>query len=254
MRLPTQRSRAAHADALLLQPQVRPTSDELGTADVARRVDKSPAVRGQRRLKRTIDLIGAVVGLMLLTPFMAIVAWLIRRDSPGPALFKQERLGKGGAPFVFYKFRTMYDGNDSSLHRRYVSHLIKGDVDDELRGTNGALKIERDPRVTRVGRILRRTSLDELPQLINVVKGEMSLVGPRPPLRYEAEMYGPRHLRRLEVLPGMTGLWQIGGRTETSFDEMVALDVRYIDSWSVWLDIKILFKTIGVVLSRKGAW
>ncbi len=147
----------------------------------------------------------------------------------------------------------MFDGNSSDIHRKYVRRLIRQGSTD-LKGESGAFKIENDPRVTRLGRILRRTSIDELPQLLNVLRGEMSLVGPRPPLGYEVELYTPHHLRRLEVLPGITGLWQVSGRTETTFEEMVDLDIAYVDNWSLWLDAKVLARTVGVVLSRRGAW
>jgi lipopolysaccharide/colanic/teichoic acid biosynthesis glycosyltransferase len=147
----------------------------------------------------------------------------------------------------------MVDGNDPAIHRRYVTKLIT-EGSCELAGDTGSFKIEQDPRVTRLGRILRRTSLDELPQLINVFKGEMSLVGPRPPLDYEGALYSARAMGRLECVPGMTGLWQVSGRCERTFDEMIDLDLEYKDNWSLGLDLKILALTIPVVFGRKGAW
>ena len=174
-------------------------------------------------------------------------------ESSGPALFRQERLGKNGAPFTFYKFRTMVDGNDPSIHQKYVEQLIT-QGSEAAKGDTGSFKIGNDPRVTRFGRILRRTSIDELPQLINMLLGDMSLVGPRPPLRYEVELYSARAMRRLEVRPGITGLWQVSGRCQTTFDEMVDLDIEYVDNWSLGLDAKIILRTIPVVFGRKGAW
>jgi lipopolysaccharide/colanic/teichoic acid biosynthesis glycosyltransferase len=204
-------------------------------------------------VKRALDVVGAVVGLVVLSPLFVLIALAIKRDSAGPVLFRQERLGKGGRPFEFYKFRTMVDGNDQSIHREYVSLLICSES-EELKGETGAFKIEADPRVTRFGHILRRTSLDELPQLINVVLGDMSLVGPRPPIDYEVELYGPRERARFDVLPGITGLWQVSGRSQKTYQEMIDLDLRYIETWSLPLDLQILGKTVFVVLGRKGAW
>ncbi len=208
----------------------------------------------QRRLKRLIDLLGAGLGLVLLAPFMAAVVVLIRLDSSGPAIFKQTRVGKDGRPFTFYKFRSMYCNTRSDVHEQYMAKLIEGEDLDSLTGTTGSFKLEDDSRVTRVGRILRRTSIDELPQLANVLLGQMSLVGPRPALEYEVDSYKDPHFRRLEAVPGMTGLWQVSGRTKTSFEEMVSLDIAYIDNWSLPLDIRILWQTVFVVLGREGAW
>ncbi len=204
-------------------------------------------------VKRVIDLVGAALGLVLLSPVLLIIALIVRLESPGPALFRQERLGLLGKPFEFYKFRTMVDGNEPRIHQEYVKSLITN-ASDDLKGQTGSFKLEADPRVTRVGHFLRRTSLDELPQLLNVLAGDMSLVGPRPPLRYEVDLYSEHAMRRLEAIPGMTGLWQVSGRTETTFDEMVELDIEYIDNWSLGLDLKILARTIPVVFGKKGAW
>lgn len=210
-------------------------------------------VGAARVTKRAIDVVGAAFGLLLLSPLLAMVALAVRLDSPGSPLFSQARLGKNGVPFTFYKFRSMSEGNDCSIHRAYVTRLIRSQS-ESLKGSEGSYKIERDPRVTRLGRILRRTSVDELPQLWNVLRGDMSLVGPRPPLPYEVELYTARHLRRLEVTPGMTGLWQVSGRTKTTFEQMVDLDLAYIDNWSLGLDLRILVRTVSAVLDRKGAW
>ena len=207
-------------------------------------------------VKRGVDIVGALTGLVLLSPVMLVTAVVIATTSPGPIIFRQTRLGKGGAPFVFYKFRSMKTDADDRIHREYVANLIKGNLEEINQGDEDRplYKMSADPRVTAVGRFIRKTSLDELPQLLNVLKGDMSLVGPRPPLPYEAEKYQPWHLRRvLQARPGITGLWQVEGRSTTSFDEMVRLDLRYIRSCSLWLDLKILLKTVKVVLRRNGA-
>jgi len=209
-------------------------------------------------LKRGLDIIGSIAGILLLSPLMLITALAIRLTSPGPAIFKQVRLGIRGTPFSFYKFRSMYWNTDDQIHRQYVSKLIQGDDREEVNQgekDKPLYKIRHDPRVTRIGRIIRKTSIDELPQLFNVLIGDMSLVGPRPPLPYEVEKYQPWHLRRTtEMKPGITGLWQVEGRSRTSFDDMVRLDLQYIQNWSLMLDVKILIKTVKVVLRSTGAF
>jgi len=210
----------------------------------------------QRGLKRGMDILGSIVGLLLFSPLMAITAIAIKLNSSGPAIFKQSRLGIRGIRFPFYKFRSMYWKVDDRIHREYVNHLIKGNLEDINQGDQQEplYKMKSDPRITKIGRIIRKLSIDELPQFLNVLKGEMSLVGPRPPLPYETEKYEPWHLRRiLEVKPGMTGLWQVDGRSKTSFDDMVRMDLRYVQNWSLWLDIRILFKTVKAVVCPKGA-
>jgi lipopolysaccharide/colanic/teichoic acid biosynthesis glycosyltransferase len=162
-------------------------------------------------------------------------------------------VGKDGQPFIFYKFRTMTDGNDPAIHRCYVKSLITR-PSEELKGDTGSFKLENDPRLTRLGKLLRCSSIDELPQLMNVLLGEMSLVGPRPAIDYEVELYSDRARRRLESKPGITGLWQVSGRCRTTFDEMVELDIEYIDGWSLWLDMEILVRTLPAVFSGMGAW
>jgi lipopolysaccharide/colanic/teichoic acid biosynthesis glycosyltransferase len=203
--------------------------------------------------KRLFDSLGSACGLLVLAPALLIMGLIIRLESPGPALFRQQRLGKDGLPFTFYKFRTMFDGNDPSIHKKYVRKLITSGS-EELKGDTGSFKIEDDPRVTRIGYFLRRWSIDELPQLLNVLMGDMSIVGPLPPLQYEVELYSEHARRRLECLPGITGLWQVSGRCETTFEEMVELDIEYVDNWSLALDASILLRTIPVVLGRRGAW
>lgn len=206
---------------------------------------REPALHDWQVLfKRAMDLAISSVGLVLMSPVMLIVSIAIKLDSPGPAIFGQKRAGRGGAEFTFLKFRSMCEGAESRVQ--------------ELRGKNEAtgplFKMRDDPRRTRVGRFLRRTSLDELPQLWNVLKGEMSLVGPRPPLPAEVRQYAPWHLRRLDVPPGITGLWQVSGRSDLTFDEQVLLDVYYIENWSPILDLRILLRTIPTVISGSGAY
>jgi lipopolysaccharide/colanic/teichoic acid biosynthesis glycosyltransferase len=206
-------------------------------------------------LKRGLDIVGAVAALILLSPVLLLTAAAIAFGSPGPVIFKQKRLGLGGVPFTFYKFRSMRTGADDRVHREFVTSLIKGEPRAEAPASTAArYKLRTDPRITPVGRLIRKTSVDELPQLFNVLKGDMSLVGPRPPLPYEAVNYQPWHLRRmLSVRPGVTGMWQVEGRSRVSFDEMVRMDLRYIRRCSLGLDLKILFKTVLVVMRCDGA-
>lgn len=208
------------------------------------------------RLKRLLDVVVASVALVLLSPVMLVAATAVKFSSPGPMIFRQHRLGRSGIPFVFYKFRSMRADNDDSIHRQYVQSLIKGEHDKVNQQSQGEplYKIKQDPRVTRVGRFIRKYSIDELPQLFNVLKGDMSLVGPRPPLPYEAQNYRSWHLRRvLDVKPGLTGLWQVEGRSKVSFDEMVRMDLRYVRSCSLAMDLRIVLKTFKVVLTCAGA-
>jgi exopolysaccharide biosynthesis polyprenyl glycosylphosphotransferase len=210
-----------------------------------------------RALKRALDISGSVMALTFLSPLLAVIAVAIKLTSEGPVLFRQERLGQYGIPFTFLKFRSMDVNTDASLHREYSTQFICGSAEQHLPEGDGpsVYKLTRDPRVTNVGRLLRRTSLDELPQFLNVLKGEMSLVGPRPPIAYECACYQPWHRRRLlEVKPGITGLWQVSGRSKLKFDDMVRLDLHYAKAWSLGLDLKILFKTPRAVLSREGAY
>ncbi len=205
--------------------------------------------------KRTLDVLGSIAALVLLSPLFLIISVAIKLTSRGPVLFKQERIGHRGVRFTFLKFRSMKPVSDPTIHREYVRRFIAGRIDSAAALDNRIYKILEDPRVTRFGRLLRKTSLDELPQLINVLKGEMSLVGPRPPIAYEVEAYQTWHLRRVfEAKPGITGLWQVSGRSRTTFDEMVRLDLRYARNWSFWLDLKILLQTPEAILSGKGAY
>ena len=206
-------------------------------------------------LKRTLDLLGAIAAICLLAPLMLVVAAVVATTSRGPIIFKQTRVGKGGFPFTFYKFRSMRTNADDSIHRDFVANLIKAsEATGTAEGAPATFKIKADPRVTPIGRFIRKTSIDELPQLFNVLKGDMSFVGPRPPIPYEAAQYQPWHLRRLvAVKPGMTGIWQVEGRSRVPFNEMVRMDLRYIRECSLVLDLKILLKTVVVVLRGDGA-
>jgi exopolysaccharide biosynthesis polyprenyl glycosylphosphotransferase len=209
----------------------------------------------QRFFKRMFDTVAVTLALIVLSPLLVLVAILIKLDSPGPVLYRQQRIGEHGQPFTMLKFRSMRTDADPAMHKAHVTRLIKENVDlVEANGEgNGSLKMEDDPRITRVGKIIRKTSIDELPQLFNVLRGEMSLVGPRPPLPYEVELYEDWHKRRLEAPPGITGWWQVKGRNRVSFDEMVRMDINYIEQASFWFDLKILFLTPRAVLSGQGA-
>lgn len=206
-----------------------------------------------RVAKRLFDLVVASALLACLLPVLALCAFLVWRSSPGPILFRQPRVGARGREFTFLKFRSMRADADPALHREYVAAFIKGQAEQQAHAGGPMYKLVRDPRVTPVGHWLRRTSLDELPQLWNVVRGDMSLIGPRPPIPYELEHYRPDQLARLAVKPGITGLWQVSGRSRTTFEEMVALDLQYIRQASLLTDLRILARTIPVVLGREGA-
>jgi lipopolysaccharide/colanic/teichoic acid biosynthesis glycosyltransferase len=209
-------------------------------------------------LKRLIDVVGSLVALIAICPVFLVIAALIKLTSDGPVLFRQKRMGQYGKPFTFLKFRSMFVNNDSAIHQEYVKNLIASSDSATCNGGSRegqVFKIQNDPRVTPIGRILRRTSLDELPQFINVLKGEMSLVGPRPPIPYEFENYEIWHRRRVvDMKPGITGIWQVEGRSSTTFNEMVRLDIYYLSNWSIWLDLKLLFMTPWVVFTSKGAY
>jgi lipopolysaccharide/colanic/teichoic acid biosynthesis glycosyltransferase len=196
-------------------------------------------------LKRVMDVAGSLAAILLLSPVFLLVALAIKLTSKGPILFKQERLGQFGKSFTCLKFRSMTSDNDSKIHQEFITQVIKGTYDgNRTDGGAPVFKMTRDPRVTRVGYFIRRTSLDELPQFFNVLRGEMSLVGPRPPIAYEFKEYDVWHRRRvLEVKPGITGLWQVRGRSRVRFDDMVRLDLQYARGWSLWLDIRILLAT-----------
>lgn len=195
-------------------------------------------------VKRALDIFLASLGLVAMLPFWLVIALAIRLDSPGPAIFVQERVGQHGRRFRFYKFRSMY----VDAERRLDEMLVRNEVDGPV------FKIRIDPRVTRLGGFLRRTSLDELPQIINVLRGEMSMVGPRPPIPREVQEYRPSDIFRLSVKPGLTCLWQISGRSNVSFDQWMEYDREYVRHMSLWLDLSILVRTVGAVLTMRGAY
>jgi lipopolysaccharide/colanic/teichoic acid biosynthesis glycosyltransferase len=205
-------------------------------------------------VKRGLDVVCAGLLLVLLSPFVALIGLAIRLNSPGPAIFRQKRVGKWGREFVMLKFRSMYVDADEGVHRKFATEYINGNgkhVADQTESGQALYKPNGDRRVTRVGKWLRRTSLDELPQLVNVLKGDMSLVGPRPSVAYEVEQYSQWHLQRLAVLPGLTGLAQISGRSGLTFEKIVRLDIEYIQKRSLALDWEIILRTIPVVLKGK---
>ena len=202
--------------------------------------------------KRFFDLVVASVCLLVFSPLLGAVAVLVRLTTPGPALFRQTRLGQDRRPFMLYKFRTMYDRCEDEVHRRYVRSLLREDSPSTT-GQRGLYKIEGDARITPLGRVLRHLSIDELPQLFNVIKGDMSLVGPRPALAWEAELFHPPYDQRFIVMPGITGLWQVSGRNRVTFKRALELDVEYVHRHCLTLDLLILLKTIPVVLTARGA-
>ncbi len=217
---------------------------------------------------RTLDIVGSATLLLVTAPVLLAIAIAIRLDSAGPVVFRQQRIGRNRKPFTVNKFRTMHNGVAHDRHRDFVLGLIKGEVrqpdsgeheiaDRKTLRDDGSVdyfKMIADPRVTRFGRLLRRSSLDELPQLWNVLRGDMSLVGPRPPIPYEVEHYPPEWFDRFAVKPGITGLWQVSGRSKVTLDEMVRLDVEYARRRTLWLNLWILALTVPAVLGARGAW
>jgi lipopolysaccharide/colanic/teichoic acid biosynthesis glycosyltransferase len=220
---------------------------------IYRELHHEPALaRHAEALKRAVDIIGSIAFLLMLLPILVVVALLVLATSQGPILYRQKRVGRYGKLFDFYKFRSMYTDNDATIHRQYVTQLITGTASQ---AAVGVYKLVADPRVTPLGRILRKTSLDELPQFVNVLLGDMSLVGPRPPIPYEFACYRPWHKRRLiELKPGLTGMWQVHGRSKTTFDEMVRMDLRYARAQSLWLDLKIIAQTPAAMFLGRGAY
>jgi lipopolysaccharide/colanic/teichoic acid biosynthesis glycosyltransferase len=199
--------------------------------------------------KRALDIVLSAAALVVLAPLLAVLWLLVRLTSPGPGFFRQERLGRGMQPFSMLKLRSMYTGDSDRIHREYIARLVAGDQEP---GPRGLLKLEADPRITRVGVWLRRTSLDELPQLFNVLRGDMSLVGPRPALEWEAEMWleaYSEYPRRFEVRPGVTGLWQVSGRSRLSVEETLKLDTEYVQRYGFGLDLLILARTVPALFS-----
>lgn len=246
------------ASRIRISVHVFPSSNDLSASptDLTLYPDlphQSQARKTAHVLKRVIDIAGSLFLLCLLAPLMMVVALAIKLNSKGPVIFRHVRVGQHGKPFSFWKFRSMYVDNDAAIHKDYVTNFIsRGQPASE---TEPVYKITNDPRITPVGGFMRKTSLDEIPQLWNVLRGEMSLVGPRPPLPYELDCYALWHRRRIfEAKPGITGLWQVTGRSRTTFNEMVRLDLRYVQQWSIWLDIKILLQTPKAVLMGEGAY
>ncbi len=203
--------------------------------------------------KRLFDLAACILLLPVLLPVMAVCAVAIRLDSPGPAFFIQERIGKDEKPFRMFKFRTMQHNLDDREHRAYMQAFVKGEIEGEIKEGHTIFKPIKASQITKVGAILRKTSLDELPQIFNVLRGEMSIVGPRPNVPWEVEAYDPWHYQRLNVLPGITGWAQVKGRSTISFDDIAHRDIEYVEACCLWLDVKILWLTIVSVFSGVGA-
>lgn len=217
-------------------------------------VRKSTSKKKALALKRALDIAGSIAGLIIFSPLFVVIPALVKLTSRGPVFFRQQRVGNLGQPFTFLKFRSMRTGASESIHSEYIKKLIHEDSAWQEAGEK-VFKISDDPRVTAVGRFLRKTSLDELPQFINVLRGDMSLVGPRPPIPYELDYYELWHFRRvMEAKPGLTGLWQVSGRSRKTYNEMVRLDIRYIEGWSLWLDLKIILLTPFAMISSKDAY
>lgn len=210
----------------------------------------------ERSAKRTLDLTASLLVLVIGFPFFLAIALLIRLTSKGPVFFRQERIGEHGQCFTLFKFRTMRTDCDDAPHREFARNFILGRMQDSSLDDreSSVYKLTKDPRITAVGSFLRKTSLDELPQFINILKGEMSIVGPRPPLSYEYDCYEDWHKLRLTVKPGLTGLWQVSGRSTVPFHEMVMLDLYYIENWTMLLDIKIMLRTVPVMLTGAGGF
>jgi exopolysaccharide biosynthesis polyprenyl glycosylphosphotransferase len=222
--------------------------DQIGVLPMIR-LFREPLSSGARILKRTFDLVVAALAIVLLLPLWLLIALFIKLDSKGPVFYTQERVGMDGRLFLLYKFRTMKAGADPELHREYQKAFIAGRAEANIGNDNKpTYKLLADPRITRIGRLLRRTSLDEVPQLLNVLLSDMSIVGPRPPIPYEVEAYELWHRKRLDMKPGLTGLWQVSGRNRLPFEEMVRLDLFYIENWSLLLDLKIILRTVLVMI------
>jgi len=236
-------SRPAHIVLPGRRPRIRPAS----TSSRARR----PSATAPDRVRRVFDVAAALLLLLACLPVLVLIALVITATSPGGFLFRQVRIGKNGQPFTIYKFRTMYAGCDDRAHREYIRRVLLGAPPPP--GAHGLCKLVDDPRVTRVGRLLRRCSIDELPQLLNVLRGDMALVGPRPVLPWEAALFEPRHRPRFDVRPGITGLWQVSGRSRLSLSEALDLDLQYVRDRCLRLDVVILLRTVPTVLTCRGA-
>jgi lipopolysaccharide/colanic/teichoic acid biosynthesis glycosyltransferase len=241
---------------LLVHPEPKVATDGMGSVDplLTELRPRTSRELVNARLKRGLDCLGSGALLMLLAPLFLVIAALVKLTSRGPVFFKQVRVGEKAKPFTMLKFRSMRVNASAAIHQQYVASFINGGAAAATSATGPVFKLTNDPRITPIGGFLRKSSLDELPQLWNVFCGSMSLVGPRPPLQYEVDQYKAWHCRRvLEAKPGMTGLWQVAGRSRTTFDEMVRLDLRYARTCSLWNDLKILFLTPKAVIAGKGA-
>ena len=235
--------------------EVECTKDESTSILYPLHTEKNKDMRISLSVKRAIDIAGSLFGICLLLPFFIIIPILIKITSKGPIFFRQKRLGMHGKFFIFYKFRSMYVSNNHDCHKEFVTSFIKNSDQERKCGKKKVYKIKDDPRITPIGKFLRKTSLDEIPQFFNVLIGNMSLVGPRPCLPYEFEHYSLWHKRRiLETKPGLTCIWQVTGRSTATFEEMVRMDIEYITRWSLLLDVKLLAKTPFAVLAAKGAY
>ncbi len=219
------------------------------------RLFREPLSDAEKFVKRLSDIVISAVALIVLSPLFILIFLLIKLDSRGSVLFRQERVGMDGRIFLCYKFRTMQANADERIHREAYRKNIEGNREANAGNDKNPVfgKVKNDPRITGVGKFLRRTSLDELPQFLNVLKGDMSVVGARPPIPYEVEEYDVRHRKRLDMKPGITGLWQVSGRNRLAFEEMVRIDLFYIENWSLWLDLKIILLTLPAVLRGDGA-
>ena len=218
------------------------------------RLFREPLSEAERFFKRLSDIVISAIAIGVLSPLMFLIAMLIKLDSKGKVFFRQERVGMDGRRFLCYKFRTMFVDADENIHREAYKKNINGDKEANVGNVEKPVfgKVKNDSRVTRVGRFLRRSSLDEFPQLLNVMNGDMSIVGPRPPIPYEVEEYDNSHRKRLDMKPGITGLWQVSGRNRLTFEEMVRIDLFYIENWSMWLDLKIVIQTLPAMLRGDG--
>jgi exopolysaccharide biosynthesis polyprenyl glycosylphosphotransferase len=228
--------------------------DPLGVLPMVR-LFREPLSDTERLLKRISDIVISLVAIVFSAPIWMVVSILIKLDSRGAILFKQERVGMDGRKFLCYKFRTMKSGANEDLHREAYRKNIEGAAEANAGNDEKPVfgKVKDDPRITKTGRFLRRSSIDELPQILNVLLGDMSIVGPRPPIPYEVEEYDIRHRKRLDMKPGITGLWQVSGRNRLTFEEMVRIDLFYIENWSLWLDLKVILLTLPAVLRGDGA-
>jgi len=236
-----------------LLPQ-KTSVEQIGVLPMVR-LFREPLSEAERFIKRLSDIVISAIATILLAPFWLVVSFIIKFDSRGPILFRQERVGMDGRLFLCYKFRTMAANSGDELHRQAYRQNIEGSADANIGEETEPIfgKVKDDPRITKAGKWLRRSSFDELPQILNVLKGDMSIVGPRPPISYEVEDYDIWHRKRLDMKPGITGLWQVSGRSRLTFEEMVRIDLFYIENWSLWLDIKIVLLTIPAIFRGDGA-